>query len=325
MKPLSARQEQVLQATVHHYVDTIEPVGSRTLVQRFGIKASSATVRSAMGVLERRGLLTQPHTQPGAFPSALGYRRYVDDLLPEPGVAVQHLERELAGISLRWAALDDLLLQLARRLTDFTGLMCLISRPQQPKTQLEAIRLVPSGDRLLVMLVDDSGRASHLNLRLPHGASEELGAMERWTEEQFLKEGDLNWEALPPQLQRSGGVLRNALEQPPTAPDKPLVVHGLSRLMAEPEFHTSHQLRPLLELIDEQPGALVHASDQPQVWIGSEHPERALQACSVVQAPYRCGGEGRGQVALVGPMRMAYATARAAVERVARHLELLLS
>ena len=325
MKPLSARQEQVLQATVHHYVDTIEPVGSRTLVQRFGIKASSATVRSAMGVLERRGLLTQPHTSAGRIPSALGYRRYVDDLLPEPGVAVQHLERELAGISLRWAALDDLLLQLARRLTDFTGLMCLISRPQQPKTQLEAIRLVPSGDRLLVMLVDDSGRASHLNLRLPHGASEELGAMERWTEEQFLKEGDLNWEALPPQLQRSGGVLRNALEQPPTAPDKPLVVHGLSRLMAEPEFHTSHQLRPLLELIDEQPGALVHASDQPQVWIGSEHPERALKACSVVQAPYRCGGEGRGQVALVGPMRMAYATARAAVERVARHLELLLS
>ena len=325
MKPLSARQEQVLQATVHHYVDTIEPVGSRTLVQRFGIKASSATVRSAMGVLERRGLLTQPHTSAGRIPSALGYRRYVDDLLPEPGVAVQHLERELAGISLRWAALDDLLLQLARRLTDFTGLMCLISRPQQPKTQLEAIRLVPSGDRLLVMLVDDSGRASHLNLRLPHGASEELGAMERWTEEQFLKEGDLNWEALPPQLQRSGGVLRNALEQPPTAPDKPLVVHGLSRLIAEPEFHTSHQLRPLLELIDEQPGALVHASDQPQVWIGSEHPERALQACSVVQAPYRCGGEGRGQVALVGPMRMAYATARAAVERVARHLELLLS
>ena len=325
MKPLSARQEQVLQATVHHYVDTIEPVGSRTLAQRFGIKASSATVRSAMGVLERRGLLTQPHTSAGRIPSALGYRRYVDDLLPEPGVAVQHLERELAGISLRWAALDDLLLQLARRLTDFTGLMCLISRPQQPKTQLEAIRLVPSGDRLLVMLVDDSGRASHLNLRLPHGASEELGAMERWTEEQFLKEGDLNWEALPPQLQRSGGVLRNALEQPPTAPDKPLVVHGLSRLMAEPEFHTSHQLRPLLELIDEQPGALVHASDQPQVWIGSEHPERAMQACSVVQAPYRCGGEGRGQVALVGPMRMAYATARAAVERVARHLELLLS
>ena len=325
MQPLSARQEQVLQATVHHYVDTMEPVGSRTLVQRFGIRASSATVRSAMGVLEQRGLLTQPHTSAGRIPSPMGYRCYVDDLLPEPGVAVQHLERELAGLSLRWAALDDLLLQLARRLTAFTGLMCLISRPQQPEARLEAIRLVPSGDRLLVMLVDDSGRASHLNLRLPHGTAEELGAMERWTAEQLAIDGALNWASLPPQLQRSGGVLRSALEQPAATADNPLVVHGLSRLMAEPEFHTSSELRPLLELIDEQPGALVHASDQPKVWIGREHPQQALQACSVVQAPYRCGSDGRGQVALVGPMRMAYATARAAVQRVARHLELLLS
>ena len=142
MKPLSARQRQVLQATVHHYVDTIEPVGSRTLVQRFGIPASSATVRSAMGVLEQRGLLTQPHTSAGRVPSPLGYRHYVDCLLPEPGSAVQLLERELAGLSLRWAALDDLLLQLARRLTDFTGLMSLITRPAPPRNQLEAVRLV---------------------------------------------------------------------------------------------------------------------------------------------------------------------------------------
>ena len=238
MKPLSARQQQVLQATVHHYVDTMEPVGSRTLVQRFGIPASSATVRSAMGALEQRGLLTQPHTSAGRIPSALGYRHYVDDLLPEPGVAVQHLERELTGLSLRWAALDDLLQQLARRLTDFTGLMSLITRPQQPRAQLEAIRLVQSGDRLLVMLVEDSGRASHLNLRLPPGAGDELTAMERWTDQQ-LEDGSLNWRSLPPQLQRSGDVLRSALDHPSMSPETPLVVHGLSRLVAEPEFHST--------------------------------------------------------------------------------------
>ena len=324
MKPLSARQQQVLQATVHHYVDTMEPVGSRTLVQRFGIPASSATVRSAMGALEQRGLLTQPHTSAGRIPSALGYRHYVDDLLPEPGVAVQHLERELTGLSLRWAALDDLLQQLARRLTDFTGLMSLITRPQQPRAQLEAIRLVQSGDRLLVMLVEDSGRASHLNLRLPPGASDELTAIERWTDQQ-LEDGSINWRSLPPQLQRSGDVLRSALDHPSMSPETPLVVHGLSRLVAEPEFHSTSELRPLLELIDDQPCAVVSATDQPGVWIGEEHPQKALQACAVVQAPYRCGQEGVGQVALVGPMRMAYATAHAAVQRVARHLDLLLN
>ncbi|MAR07227.1 MAG: heat-inducible transcription repressor HrcA [Cyanobium sp. NAT70] len=326
MKPLSARQKQVLQATVHHYVDTIEPVGSRTLVQRFGINASSATVRSAMGALEQRGLLTQPHTSAGRVPSPLGYRHYVDCLLPEPGVVVQHLERELTGLCLRWAALDDLLMQLTRRLTDFTGLMSLITRPAEPQAQLKAIRLVNSGDRLLVMLVVDSGHASHLNLRFPHGAEEELRAIERWTDQQ-LEEGGLNWDSLPPQLQRSGDVLRSALDHPSaaTAADQQVVVHGLSRLVAEPEFQSSSDLRPLLELIDDRPTDLVSEGAQERVWIGDEHPHRALRPCSVVQAPYRCGSDGIGQVALVGPMRMAYSTAKAAVQRVAKHLELLLS
>ena len=322
-KPLSLRQEQVLQATVHHYVDTIEPVGSRTLVQRFGIPASSATVRSAMGALERRGLLQQPHTSAGRIPSPMGYRHYVDALLPEPGVAVQHLERELTGLSLRWAALDDLLLQLARRLTDFTGLMSLISRPQQEQRQLEKIRLVASGERLLVLVVDNSGRAHHLNLRLPLGVDAELTAMERWTDQQ-LERGELNWKALPRQLQRSGEVLRSALDYPGQSGEAPVVVHGLSRLMSEPEFDSAAALRPLLELIDDHPATLISGAGTARIWIGDEHPQPALSPCSVVQAPYR-SREGVGHVALIGPMRMAYATARAAVQRVARHLELLLS
>ena len=94
MIPLPRRQQQVLQATVQHYVDTVEPVGSRTLVRRFGLDASPATVRSAMGALEQKGLLTQPHTSAGRVPSPKGYRQFVDALLPEPGGAVLQLQRE---------------------------------------------------------------------------------------------------------------------------------------------------------------------------------------------------------------------------------------
>ena len=156
MDTLPRRQQDVLRATVRHYVDTVEPVGSNTLVRRFGLPASPATVRSAMGALELRGLLTQPHTSAGRIPSQQGYRLYVDQLLPEPGSAARQLERELAGVSLQWAALDDLLLHLARRLADLTGLLSLITRPQRQRPQLQAIRLVASSDRLLVFLVQSS-------------------------------------------------------------------------------------------------------------------------------------------------------------------------
>ena len=330
MQPLPRRQEQVLQATVRHYVDTTEPVGSKTLVQRFGLEASPATIRSAMGALEQRGLLTQPHTSAGRVPSPLGYRHYVDCLLPAPGAAAIQLQRELMGLSLQWAAFDDLLLHLARRLADLTGLLSLITRPQRPSPALQALRLVPSGDRLLVFLVDGGASATSLNLRLPHGSTHTLPALERWVSEQ-LAEGPINWQSLPPQLQSCGDLLRQGLlshQQADTSQQASAVSLGLGGLLGQPEFQRSASLRPLLQLVESEPQRVLEparATPLGGVWIGAEHPDTALHACAVVQASYAAGGGAAGQVALIGPMRMTYATARAAVQAVASTLERLLS
>ena len=310
----------------------MEPVGSKAIVRRFRIQASSSTVRSDMGALETRGLLTQPHPSSGRVPSPQGYRHYVNCLLPPPGVAVHHLEGELTNISLRLAALDDLLWQLARRLTDFTGLMSLITRPVRKEKKLEKVRLVQSGERLLVMLVESSNDASHLNVRFPLEAVGELEAMEIWIHEQLVLSGNgnLDWSSLPSHLHMSGAVLREAIQSHrKSVPmfDAGAVFHGMSQLVAQPEFSQSNSLRPLLELLDSEPAAVVPL-DQSQlsgVWIGSEHPHEALVDCAVVKASYRSSNEEIGQVALVGPMRMAYATAIAAVRSVADHLNRVLN
>jgi heat-inducible transcriptional repressor len=235
------------------------------------------------------------------------------------------------GLSLQWAALDDLLLHLARRLADLTGLLSLITRPQQNSPGLQALRLVPSGDRLLVFLVENAAVASSLNLRLPEDASGELGALERWAGNQ-LELGRLDWASLPPHLRLSGEVLRQGL----TSHDRAKAGHrdgsvamGLGGLLSQPEFQRSDSLRPLLQLVEEEPQTLLQSAqvtspERQGVWIGSEHPDPALHHCAVVQAPYRTGSGGEGQVALVGPMRMAYSTARAAVSSVALALERLL-
>ena len=334
LQALPRRQQEVLQATVRHYVDTMEPVGSHTLVRRFGLPASPATVRSAMGALEQKGLLTQPHASAGRVPSQLGYRHYVNCLLPAPGAAAGQLERELAGLSLQWAALDDLLLQLARRLADLTGLLSLITRPQRQQPQLQALRLVPSGDRLLVFLVESAAASSSLNLRLPAAARAELPALERWTTAQLELErnvGRIDWSTLPPQLRSSGSLLRQGLrshrQARPLLEQDGAVSLGLGGLLSQPEFSRSESLRPLLQLVEQDPQQLLQADGAGAiggVWIGQEHPHPALRECAVVQAPYRTGNGGQGQVALVGPMRMAYATARAAVQSVATILQQLL-
>ena len=304
----------------------MEPVGSNTLVRRFSLPASAATVRSAMGALEQRGLLTQPHTSAGRIPSQQGYRVYVDELLPAPGAAAHQLTRELTGLSLQWAALDDLLLHLSRRLADLTGLLSLITRPvaPQPRRTPQALRLVASGERLLVFLVGDAAAAQSLNLRLPQQAGHEIEALEGWVGEQ-LRHGPIDWATLPPQLSACGAVLRQGLashQQVRMETSQGTVATGLAGLLGQPEFRETASLRPLVELVEGAPQQLLK---QGGIWIGAEHPNQALHQCALVQADYHSGDGGVGQVALVGPMRMAYATARAAVQSVAQTLSRLLS
>jgi heat-inducible transcriptional repressor len=334
---LTRRQQEVLQLAVRHYVDTMEPVGSKTLVKRFSLPASPATVRSAMGALEQRGLLTQPHTSAGRVPSQQGYRVYGSQMMPAPGAAALQLERELAGLSLQWAALDDLLLLLARRLADLTGLLSLVTWPQRPRRRLQEVRLVASCDRLLVLLVEGPAHTRQLNLRLLGGATAELPVLERWLNDQLEQTGDgtIAWSQLPRQLRLSGGLLRQALESHERlGPEGSagVVASGLGGLLAQPEFSRTASLLKLVELVEQSPRQLLGPGEVPRadaplgaIWIGSEHPHAALGQCSVVQASYGAADGGRGQVALVGPMRMAYATARAAVQAVAGTLQRLLS
>jgi heat-inducible transcriptional repressor len=330
--PLPRRQQEVLRATVRHYVDTMEPVGSHTLVRRFGFPASPATVRSAMGALEMRGLLTQPHTSAGRIPSQRGYRLYVDQLLPAPGAAAVQLDRELAGLSLQWAALDDLLVHFARRLADLTGLLSLITRPRSRGACLREVRLMPSGESLLVILVQGSGLSTSLHLPLPPGLLRQLPILEGWANGQLRAAGDgrIPWELLPAELTSSGRLLRQALDSHALLTgdgEGTVVAAGLGGLLAQPEFARTSSLLPLVRLVDNAPDQVLAplapggSELQSLVWIGTEHPHEALEQCAVVQCPYRTGDGGRGLVALVGPMRMAYATARAAVQSVAQLLQ----
>jgi heat-inducible transcriptional repressor len=327
---LPPRQQEVLRATVRHYVDTMEPVGSHTLVRRFGFPASPATVRSAMGALEQRGLLTQPHTSAGRIPSQQGYRLYVDQLLPAPGAAATQLERELAGLSLQWAAMDDLLVYVARRLSDLTGLLSLITRPRSRAPRLREIRLMASDESLLVILVQGSGSSTNLHLRLPPGIQQELPVLERWTNGQLRAPGDraIAWELLPAELASSGRLLRQALDSHSlltAGSNGTVVAAGLGGLLSQPEFSRTSSLLPLVQLVETHPDQVLGPQAGQDlgslVWIGSEHPHQALGQCAVVQSPYCTGDGGRGLVALVGPMRMAYATARAAVQSVAHLLQ----
>lgn len=161
--------------------------------------------------------------------------------------------------------------------------------------------------------------------------------LERWIQAQLEEPAPLSWGRLPAELREGGALLRQALEsheQQRRGEAEAMVAAGLGGLLAQPEFRSSSSLLPLVQLVEQRPRQLLGPSPAPldasislreAIWIGHEHPQPALGECAVVQASYRCGDGAQGEVALIGPMRMAYATARAAVQSVATILQRLLS
>ena len=154
---LTNRQQNILYATVRHYITTAEPVGSKALIEGFDLGVSSATIRSVMGVLEKSGLLYQPHTSAGRIPSDSGYRIYVDQLIKPSETLAKEVETALQR-HLHWEdwSLEALLQGAAQILATLSGCITLITMPQTTTAKLRHLQLVQieSGKIMLIVVTD---------------------------------------------------------------------------------------------------------------------------------------------------------------------------
>ena len=166
---LTVRQQQILKATVLSYIETAEPVGSKSLSQAYDLGLSTATIRNVMAVLDRTGLLYQPHTSAGRVPSDSGYRVYVDELIEEPKFLQEQLLLALTeklGEQLQ-ENLDRLLQQATQILATLSGCIALITAPPTDSTTIRHLQLVPvASDRVMAILVTDSYQTHSLLINL---------------------------------------------------------------------------------------------------------------------------------------------------------------
>lgn len=161
---LSDRRQRVLQALIEEYVANAQPVGSRTLVDRYRLGVSPATVRNELSVLEEEGYLTSPHTSAGRVPTDAGYRAFVDDLLQrEMGADAQ----EDAFSEVREAAtrVDDLMEQTSAALTRLTDCLSVVLAPSLLGTKVKQVSLVSlSAYRAIMVVVTDDGQVLNNNI-----------------------------------------------------------------------------------------------------------------------------------------------------------------
>lgn len=355
---LTTRQQRILWATVRHYIATAEPVGSKALVEEYNLRVSPATIRNAMGVLEKAGLLFQPHTSAGRVPSDSGYRIYVDQLITPSEVLTRQVEQVLQE-RLRWEdwSLEALLQGAAQILATVSGCITLITMPQTSTTRLRHLQLVQTDPgRVMLILVTDAYETRSALIELPQLATDlpidvELVERELQILSNFLNTqlrgrslcelAILDWSQLDREFQHYGDFLKTFLvdisRRAQSAVTTQMMIRGVAEVLRQPEFSELQQVQTIIHLLEEEQDQLWHLIFEPSellaqtakqrvtIRIGTENTLEPIRACTLISTTYRRGAIPVGSVGLLGPTRMDYETAIAVVEAAADYLSEALS
>lgn len=327
---LSDRRQIVLRALIEEYIARALPVGSRTLVERYNLGISSATVRNELSLLEEMGYLAQPHTSAGRIPTDFGYRAFVDELLSEsdPGNGEDALARELRESA---SDLDDLMDRTSQALARFTDCMTLLVPPRILSVDIRLVNLVLlTPQRLLTVIVTEDGQVFDRQMDLPRDYSQDEIGKTQEALNNILVGTSLSSTSGELPLGASGvhddlfrmvmAEILACLKDQNAIKAHPL---GISHLLGKPEFSDSSCLMPVLEELEGDTMLLrvfndAAASEEPVVRIGHENDSEALSSVSLIANRFG-EAEHSGLILIVGPTRMDYSQVLKAV-RAARNV-----
>lgn len=335
LEELGDRRSAILRAIVSHYVRTGEPVGSKTLVERYRLKVSPATVRNEMAALEEAGLISQPHTSAGRVPTDTGYRLFVDTfgrearLSPRDALRV----RDFFGEP-RWE-LEDALRQTAALLSSLTDHAAVVFAPALDRSVIRHVDLVQlSEERAMLVVVTDTGRVENHIITLPSGPAdaqldETSQMLNRMLVDVPLEKSASslakNVERFPLELRELAEAVAAALRQGlAERQSRDFFLEGASNIVDEQKFSSLEQVREVISALEHRRLLLEVLADalgsrSVSVRIGSENPFAEMRSCAVVTASYGSSGP-IGSLGVVGPTRMDYRRTIAAVHEVSSNL-----
>ncbi len=319
---LDERKTKILQAIIRNYLETGEPVGSRTISKYTDLNLSSATIRNEMADLEELGYIVQPHTSAGRIPSDKGYRFYVDAMMEEKGREVADMKEMLLE---KEDKMEALLKQVVRVLAQSTNYATMISAPQIHRNKLKFIQLsrVDQGQILAVIVVEGNMIKNHM-LDVPDGLDDETLLklnMLLNTHLTGLPIEQINLGLIAALKQQAGihsaivgEVLDAVAEVIKEEEDLEIYTSGANNIFKYPELADHRKASELISTFEEKQalGALVqeNLSDENntgiQVYIGDEAPIRNMKDCSVVTATYELDEGMKGTIGIIGPKRMDY-------------------
>lgn len=321
---LDDRKVTILKAIIKTYLETGEPVGSRTISKYSDLKLSSATIRNEMSDLEDMGYIVQPHTSAGRIPSDKGYRFYVDQIELEKDNEVMEFKEMMVQ---KVDKLELVLRRMAQVLASNTNYAAMISGPSYHKTKLKFIQLSKMEERKLLVVVVVEGNIIKNTM---------IDISDNLTDEELLNLNillnsslngltieEINLDVIS-KLKVDAGVHREVVELVLNevaeairagGEDLQIYTSGATNIFKYPELSEGDKASRLIGTLEHQEVlqefvAEVNANSDGdsgiQVYIGDETPVQSMKDCSVVTANYDLGGGLRGTIGIIGPKRMDY-------------------
>ena len=334
---MDSRKQKILEAVVLDYIETAEPVGSRTISKKYNLGVSSATIRNEMADLEEMGLIDQPHTSAGRIPSDAGYRYYVDYLMAQSDIQEEAKQLISKAIHEKQQQVGDVLRDSMKMLADITNCTTVMMLDDNKSSALQLLQLllVEPGKALMV-IITEGDKIENRFLEIPKTMTKEdleLVSMMMNQNLRGLKVGDWQHNILEnifQNLTRQRQVVDCALEMLSSilnleGRDKKIYLDGGLNMLSQPEFKDVNKVKNLLQSLEQQEvlTQLMEADNESgiTVKIGAETGLDEVKDCSVIVANYKVNGETVGKVGLIGPTRMDYATAVSMLNAMTQTLE----
>ena len=318
---LDERKSKILKAIIQTYLETGEPVGSRTISKYTDLNLSSATIRNEMSDLEEQGYILQPHTSAGRIPSDKGYRLYVDALMQEKQQEVAEIKDLMIG---KTNKMEKVLKQVVKVLAANTNYATMITGPSYHQNKVKFIQLSKVNEEQLLEVILVEGnlvKNQILNLKEPID-DEKILKLNLLLNTQLngLTVQKINLGLIARMKEQAGihsqvvsDVMDAVAEALDVEEDVQVYTSGATNIFKYPELADSSRASELISAFEEKDvlAEMVKEVENEentgiQVYIGSETPVSTMKDCSVVTATYELGQGMRGTIGIIGPKRMDY-------------------
>lgn len=321
---LDERKLKVLYAIINSYINSAEPIGSRTISKEYDLGVSSATIRNEMSDLEDQGYLTKPYSSAGRIPSDKGYRLYVDKLLQNPEVLLNHMDdlmiREILN-SQAWE-MEDLIQSLAKMLSKLTSYTAVVASPRMKSSLIKKIQLLSVDDfKVLMIIISNTGIVKNTIFKINKAiSSEDLNTISNFLNRKFdnlsideilsiLKE-DI-WDELFEFKYVFEGMISVICEAIKDFASVELYFDGITKILNFPEYKDIDKAKSFISFMEDKDLLLEILLKNPQsneidIIIGSENIYAPIKDVSMITTTYTIGDKIIGRVGLIGPTRMDY-------------------